>query len=110
MKILVTGAAGYIGSVLVPELFLANHKAMAVDNFAYDQRSLNQCCQDENFSVINADVENLDAYRSAVESADLVIPLAAIVGAPHVQSLSLPNASIAVRFSTCWTCCHQTRW
>lgn len=82
MKILVTGAAGYIGSVLVPELLLAGHKVMAVDNFAYDQRSLNQCCQDENFSVINADVENLDAYRSAVESADLVIPLAAIVGAP----------------------------
>lgn len=82
MKILVTGAAGYIGSVLVPELLLAGHKVLAVDNFTYDQRSLNQCCQDENFSVINADVENLDAYRSAVESADLVIPLAAIVGAP----------------------------
>jgi nucleoside-diphosphate-sugar epimerase len=86
MKILVTGAAGYIGSVLVPELLMANHEVVAVDNFTYDQRSLNQCCQNENFSIINADVENLDAYRSALESADLVIPLAAIVGAPACAS------------------------
>ena len=46
MKILVTGAAGYIGSVLVPILLQRGYEVIAVDNFMYNQTSLLDCCRD----------------------------------------------------------------
>ena len=82
MKILVTGGAGYIGSVLVPELLKSNHQVTVIDNFLYDQRSLNMCCQYKNFELINSDVRDFSRYDKSLKSADLIIPLAAIVGAP----------------------------
>lgn len=82
IKILITGGAGYIGSVLVPELLRNGYEIIVVDNFMYSQSSLLDCCSDANFSVRRGDVRDIDVIKPLLKDVDLVIPLAAIVGAP----------------------------
>jgi len=81
-NIVVTGGAGYLGSVLVPTLLASGYRVTVVDNFLYRQNSLAACCADPNFSVVNGDVRDEGLMRSVLSGADIVIPLAAIVGAP----------------------------
>lgn len=81
-NILVTGGAGYIGSVLVPELLKDGHKVTVIDNFMYDQTSLNHLCNDSNFDVYRGDVRVESDILPHLKKADIVIPLAALVGAP----------------------------
>ena len=81
-KILVTGGAGYIGSILVPELLRTGHEVTVVDNFMYAQASLNHCCGYSNFHVVNGDIRHSDFIRPYYERAEIIIPLAAYVGAP----------------------------
>lgn len=81
-NILVTGGAGYIGSVLVPELLNADHKVTVIDNFMYDQTSLNHLCFHPNFNVYRGDVRVESDILPHLKKADIVIPLAALVGAP----------------------------
>ena len=54
-KILVTGGAGYLGSVLIGELLVRDYEVIVIDNFMYDQVSLNIYCQYNKFKVINGD-------------------------------------------------------
>ena len=82
MKILVTGGSGYIGSILVPELIKLNHEVTVLDNFMYKQSSLNHLCVFENFEIINGDIRDKNLIKSLLKTNDLIIPLAAIVGAP----------------------------
>ena len=82
MKILVTGGSGYIGSILVPELINLGYEVTVVDNFMYKQSSLNQLCVFDNFNIINGDIRDQNLMRTLISSSDLIIPLAAIVGAP----------------------------
>ena len=78
MRILVTGGAGYLGSVLVPELLARAHQVTVLDNFMYGQNGLLGCCAAPGLEIIRADVrEEMD-----VSSYDAFILLAAIVGAP----------------------------
>jgi len=81
-KVLVTGGAGYIGSVLVPELLRLGYEVTVVDNFMYRQASLNHCCGHPNFHVVNGDIRHTDFIRTHYEEAEIIIPLAAYVGAP----------------------------
>lgn len=80
--ILVTGGAGYIGSVLVPKLLHNGHKVTVIDNFLYKQPSLASVISNKNFSLVYGDVRNRELMSKHVSRADIVIPLAAIVGAP----------------------------
>ena len=82
LTILVTGGAGYIGSVLVPELLNLGHRVIVLDNFSYNQNSLNHVVHYKNFEVIKADVRDKTAIEPLIKNADVVIPLAALVGAP----------------------------
>ena len=82
MKILVTGGAGYIGSMLVPELLNLNHKITVLDNFMFKQVSLNSLCTNKNFEIINGDIRNHSLMKKMADKNDVIIPLAAIVGAP----------------------------
>tara|TARA_B110000971_G_scaffold209542_1_gene235790 strand:- start:558 stop:1490 length:933 start_codon:yes stop_codon:yes gene_type:complete len=82
MKILITGGSGYIGSILLPELIKLNHEVTVLDNFMYKQSSLNHLCVFENFKIINGDIRDKNLIKSLLKTNDLIIPLAAIVGAP----------------------------
>jgi len=82
LKVLVTGAGGYIGSVLCPYLLERGYFVTALDNFLYKENSLAMCCLDKNFRLIKSDVRNTDLLKELVPSHDILIPLAALVGAP----------------------------
>jgi nucleoside-diphosphate-sugar epimerase len=82
MKILVTGGAGYIGSVLVPHLLADGHHVTVVDTLVYRQTPLLECCIDPRFDFIHGDCRDEALMRRLVAQADAIIPLAAIVGAP----------------------------
>ena len=82
MNILVTGGAGYIGSILVPELLDEGHKVTVYDNFIYKQTPFLHICDNNNLNVIRADILNYDYLCKQIPNKDIVIPLAAIVGAP----------------------------
>ncbi len=81
-KVLVTGGAGYLGSVLVPELLKAGHEVTVLDNFMFRQSSLMDCCRYGTFSVERGDARDAATVRRLVADKDFVIPLAALVGAP----------------------------
>ena len=82
MKILVTGGAGYIGSMLVPLLLQRGHQVTVIDNFMYGQTSLLDCCHHPNFAIIRGDVRNESLLREQLRQADAVLPLACLTGAP----------------------------
>jgi nucleoside-diphosphate-sugar epimerase len=82
MRILVTGGAGYIGSVLVPTLLDAGHHVTVVDRFMFGQTSLTDCCRYEGFRIVRGDARDRRVMEPLVGAADVVIPLAALVGAP----------------------------
>ncbi len=79
---LVTGGAGYLGSVLVPELLRQGHKVTVLDGFIFGQNSLLECCANENFSVVRGDARDENILKNLLQKADYIIPLAALVGAP----------------------------
>jgi nucleoside-diphosphate-sugar epimerase len=81
-NMLITGGAGYIGSVFVPELLKAKYKVTVLDNFMYRQNSLLECCMYDNFEVVRGDVRDENLLKPLVSRADYIIPLAALVGAP----------------------------
>ena len=82
MNILITGGAGYIGSVLVPLLLNKNYKVTVIDNFMYKQVSLLDCIHYPNLKLINGDARNENLIKKHIKSADIIIPLACLVGAP----------------------------
>jgi nucleoside-diphosphate-sugar epimerase len=82
LNILVTGGAGYLGSTLVPDLLSQGHKVTVIDNFMYGQNSLANVCHNPNFDVVRGDVRAKEVISPLLKKADLIIPLAALVGAP----------------------------
>ena len=81
-KILVTGAAGYIGSILVPELLKEGYEVIAVDNFMYNQNSLLDCCSDEELTIVRGDARDEGLVSKYIKNVDYIFPLACLTGAP----------------------------
>jgi nucleoside-diphosphate-sugar epimerase len=81
-NILVTGGAGYLGSVMVPELLKLGHKVTVLDTFMFGQNSLAEVCHLDNFNVVKGDARDKSLLKSLTKDKDIVIPLAALVGAP----------------------------
>ncbi|SCY20978.1 Nucleoside-diphosphate-sugar epimerase [Nitrosospira sp. Nl5] len=81
-NILVTGGAGYLGSTMVPDLLNAGHKVTVLDNFMFKQATLNHVCHHPNFSVVKGDIRVESVIAPLMKKADVIIPLAALVGAP----------------------------
>lgn len=82
MKILITGGAGYIGSILTPRLLALGHQVTVIDSFMYKQTSLLDCCHNPNLTIVRSDVRNVDLIKKHLSKADVIIPLACLVGAP----------------------------
>lgn len=82
MKILITGAAGYIGSILTPMLVERGHDVTVLDNFLWGQQSIGQLVRHANFHVHRVDVRDHAALKPYLAAPDVIIPLAALVGAP----------------------------
>ena len=85
-KILITGGAGYLGSVLTKSLLENGNDVIVLDNFMYKQNSLLDCCQYENFSIIRGDCRDEETLKGALHHVDFIIHLAALVGAPLCNS------------------------
>ena len=81
-KILVTGGAGYIGSVMVPVLLKQNHMVTVLDSLIHGQSSLLDCCANKNFDFIKGDICDHGLISALIPKYDIIILLAAIVGAP----------------------------
>lgn len=82
MRILCTGGAGYLGSVLVPRLLREGYGVTVLDHFGHKQNSLAPCCVDANFEAVRGDARDIGLVKHLLERHDAVIPLAAVVGAP----------------------------
>ena len=81
-NILVTGGAGYLGSIMIPDLLFAGNHVTVIDNFMYKQTSLNHLCAHPHFDVVKGDVRVESDMLPLLKKADIIIPLAALVGAP----------------------------
>jgi nucleoside-diphosphate-sugar epimerase len=80
--VLVLGGAGYIGSVLTPRLLAEGYSVTVIDRLMYEESALLPCCCYSAFDFIQGDITNLDLIKREVRRHDIIIPLAAIVGAP----------------------------
>jgi nucleoside-diphosphate-sugar epimerase len=93
-EILVTGGAGYIGSILVPDLLSKGHKVTVIDNLSYKQTSLSHVIRNKNLNFVLGDVIDEDLMKRHIPNAEVVIPLAAIVGAPACDKDAVAARSI----------------
>jgi len=80
-NILITGGAGYIGSILSQLLLNYNYNVTILDDFRYNQ-NINHLCYLSSCKIIKGDIRNENLMKSLMSKADVIIPLAALVGAP----------------------------
>ncbi len=93
-KFLITGGAGYLGSVMVQELLERGHRVTAIDNLMFAQTSLAGVCHYPDFDFVNGDARLAETMRPLVKDADVVVPLAALVGAPMCDKSPMDAESI----------------
>jgi nucleoside-diphosphate-sugar epimerase len=82
MRVLISGGAGYLGSILTERLLDEGHHVTVVDSLVYQQNSLFHFCANPLFDFVAGDARDEDLMRGLVKDADVIIPLAAVVGAP----------------------------
>ena len=80
--VLVTGGAGYIGAILVPELLAQGYRVTVLDNFMFRQVPLAHVCDNPRLDILRGDIRDERLMASLLKTHDVVIPLAALVGAP----------------------------
>ena len=95
-KVLITGGAGYLGSTLTEVLLSKGYKVTVLDSLVYKQLSLTSFCRNQNFNLVVGDVRDTKLLLSLVETHDIIIPLAAIVGMPACKKD--PDLTVAVNY------------
>jgi len=80
LRVLVTGAAGYLGSILSEHLLDEGYRVTAVDNLMYGQQGPFHLCANDRFNFVCGDVRDERLMSSLVKDADVLIALAALVG------------------------------
>ena len=93
-KVLVTGGAGYIGSILVPDLLQDGHEVTVIDNFLYRQNSLASSFIDSKLKVVVGDIREISLIAKLISENEVIIPLAAIVGAPSCNKDAFAAKSV----------------
>lgn len=86
MKILITGGAGYLGSVITKNMLDLGHEVTVLDNLLFNQISPLNYTHNKKYNFIYGDVRNKSLLSKLVTSHDVIIPLAAIVGFPACKS------------------------
>lgn len=94
LHVLVTGGAGYIGSILTEQLLLKGYAVTVLDRFQNKENTLGHLCAQPMLRIINGDVRNEKTVAAALKDADVVIPLAAMVGAPICSADEIAATSI----------------
>jgi len=94
MNILITGGAGYLGSVLVPELLALGNKVTVIDNFMFNQAPLLECCHNPNFKIVRGDARDKELVAKHLRNADWIFPFACLTGAPICAKMPLEAQSI----------------
>jgi nucleoside-diphosphate-sugar epimerase len=82
MEVLITGGAGYLGSIMSERMLEAGYNVTVVDSLRFQQNSLFHLCANPNFEFVSGDVRDEGLMSRLVKKADVIIPLAAMVGAP----------------------------
>jgi len=95
-KVLITGGAGYLGSILTEVLLNKKYQVTVLDNLVYKQTSVAPFTYNKNFKFILGDVTNETLLKSLVEQHDIIIPLAAIVGMPACKAQ--PELTVKVNY------------
>jgi nucleoside-diphosphate-sugar epimerase len=90
-KILITGGAGYIGSMLSTKLVQLGYFVSVVDLLKYDKNSLSHLLYYDNFELIKHDVTDEKFIKNTLSKYDYIIPLAALVGAPLCEKNKKKN-------------------
>ena len=96
-KILITGGAGFIGSMLSTYLIQAGHKVTVVDRFDFSKSTLNHLRFHKNFELIEGDVRLKSVLKKYIKHKDFIIPLAALVGAPLCKRFPKETLDINVK-------------
>jgi nucleoside-diphosphate-sugar epimerase len=94
MQILVTGGAGYLGSVLTPQLLAAGYRVTVLDNFMYRQPALLDCCHHHGLSIVRGDARDESLLSQLLSQADVILPLACLTGAPLCERDPLEAKSV----------------
>ena len=81
-KILITGGAGYIGSMLATALVEKGHIVTVVDILKYSSNSINHLFVNKNFIFLKEDITKINVLKKITKNQDFIIPLAGLVGAP----------------------------
>ena len=96
-KVLITGGAGYIGSILTPYLLQNGYHVTVIDNLMYKQTPLLESCLNKNFDFVRGDISDIKLMENLVPQFDVLILLAAIVGAPACNENSTLSDAINCR-------------
>ena len=80
-SVLVLGGAGYIGCILTPRLLAEGYSVTVIDRLMYEDNGLLQCCSHDEFRFIRGDITDKELISREVSRHDIIVPLAAIVGA-----------------------------
>ncbi|MBI3321253.1 MAG: NAD(P)-dependent oxidoreductase [Candidatus Omnitrophica bacterium] len=94
MRLLVTGGAGYLGAILVPALLAEGHDVAVIDNFLYAQTSLLDCCHQGRLSIVRGDARDRTVIARCLKTADAILPLACLTGAPACEHDPLEAKSV----------------
>ncbi len=95
-KVLITGGAGYLGTVMTEHFLARGHRVTVLDDFRYSRTSLLHLCHDSRLRIVKGDVRERATVKPLLADADTVIPLAAVVGAPACEARPRESRSVNV--------------